>query len=579
MPVMESTPGLHGKAAALNRGQQAAMGPVGSIEHCYAEPPAARHVSLGFQVLMTFAVTSVVLLFLRSTNYLAVDGALRALEVYNQGRPFLHPNNHLLYAINVYGWSTLLGWLGIHPKDSFEFMSIAQAMNALAAGGFLAILYGLSYKLTGRTAVASLTVIGYGCSRAFLAHATNSAEPLVGLFYSGLAVLLAAYAAARSKPWAGAAAGFTLAMGMAAYQSMILIGPALLFLVWRWPSGSRRLSSVLSLCAGVGLGIGIIFGAAYYWDGARSADQLVHRFLQIPGGQQYGGLHFVKAGATLPGLAYALFPCLPPECDGFRCLFAIEYHSWIPIAAAAIVIAGIWIVAMLYLGFKLWHFMAEIEKAVTISCLVALIFTGMPLLSWLPTYDKLWLQPLACLFFVIGVIVNVATRSSDARMVGLRYLISACGFTLALVIVLNLVRQLRQKSEPTPFLLETQQVAAMVGPEDLLVGDWNGVFLLYQAFWGARGNSFNVPTKTLLIGARSINELDDAVFRTERRGGRVFFLGLLDVPVREWAQEFEGQPIPHAALEEYRRSTQVVTSFSVHHRVITLKRLVSEPVL
>ena len=93
------------------------------------------------QAALIFVVSAIVFISLRSTQYLAVDGAIRALEVYRNPHPFVHGNNHLLYPIDILEWTCLLQALGISPLDPFQFMADAQAMNAVAAASCLAMFY------------------------------------------------------------------------------------------------------------------------------------------------------------------------------------------------------------------------------------------------------------------------------------------------------------------------------------------------------------------------------------------------------------------------------------------------------
>jgi len=101
-----------------------------------------------------------------------LDGALRALQFYQVGRPFLHGNNHLLYPVDVYAWSTLLQVLGIRANDAIEYLRRAQTMNAIAAAAFYCVVR-LCGRLMTRQLIAALVILGYGSSRAFLAHATT----------------------------------------------------------------------------------------------------------------------------------------------------------------------------------------------------------------------------------------------------------------------------------------------------------------------------------------------------------------------------------------------------------------------
>lgn len=538
--------------------------------------------SFAIQVVLVFIITVPVFLFLRTSDYLAVDGALRALQVYQLGRPFLHGNNHLLHPFNVYLWSVLLRALEIHPSSPFGFLAVAQAMNAIAAASFLTILYGLCYKLTNRTVVASLVTIGYGLSRAFLAHATNSAEPIVGLLWSAVSIALTVYGIARSKDWAGIAGGLVLALAMATYQSMVVVAVPIVFLIWKWPGGQiedrklrARLFSELRFVTAFFLGILTIYATAYYLSGTRTPAGMASRFLFIPASGVYAGITPVKTVAVLAGLAYALFPCLPRECSGFRCLSEGQYRSWIPVAGLAVIFAGLLLMAMVGLAKSVWSVLAAMEKVVITCCALGVISTAVPLMFWMPTYDKLWLQPLAFLVFGTGILLNVAWRvGTRIPIVGRR---ARWGYALVILVGLpNLGRALYLSVGPTPHLAQAQEVAAIVKPTDLLVGDWNEIFLLYQAFWGPRANSFNLETEADGSGSSSgtLARLSDMIARRREAGGNVYFLELLDLSEGDWKRLIGGKRgIPYDQFDGYRRCGLTVRSFPYRGRIVTFRRL------
>lgn len=80
-----------------------------------------------------FLVAASLYISLRSSNYLAVDGALRAINVYRLERPTLNGNEHLLYPVDIFIWTKLLNALGFEAHSPLEFLALAQSMNAAAA--------------------------------------------------------------------------------------------------------------------------------------------------------------------------------------------------------------------------------------------------------------------------------------------------------------------------------------------------------------------------------------------------------------------------------------------------------------
>jgi hypothetical protein len=537
---------------------------------------------LAVQLLILFTIAAIVFLLLRSSDYLSVDGGLRAVSVYQLNHPFLNDNNHLLYPINVYTWRILLHLLGIRSDNEFAFLALTQAMNAVAAAGCLAIFYGLCYKLTNQSAVACLATIGLGFSRAFVAHATNSAEPMVGLLWSELSIVLIVYGLSRAKTWAVVAAGLLLALAMATYQSMVLVGVAMIFLLSQWPGGQdddrergARVFAVMYFVAASALGILLIYGTAYYLSGTRTATGMVDRFLRISSADVYGGVTLVKIAAVLPGLAYALFPCLPRDCSGFRCLSEEQYRSWIPVAGLAVIAAGLSSMMMLRLARALWAAMTRLEKVVLTFCALGLTSTITSVVYWLPSYDKLWLQPLALLFVITALLLSVALRAG-VRIPGISWSLLWFSTLIFTVGLSNLVRAMHISAAAPPYLREAQDVATVVRPTDLLVGDWDKIFALYEALWAARANSFNVPTEAEHSGSDmgAMVSLRNAVARTEETGGEVFFLGLLDLSEGEWKLLIEEKKGPsYDQFEAYRHCAAIVKQLPYHGRVITLRRL------
>jgi hypothetical protein len=132
------------------------------------------------QAATVFAASVAVFLSLRTTHYLAVDGAIRALGVYYNPPPFIHGNNHLLYPINVLVWMRLLHALGVSPRDPFQFMAAAQAMNAVAAAGCLAIFY--STMAEGRNRAARIRTRLVLCCRV-LSGCAAGLFSIYGLIY------------------------------------------------------------------------------------------------------------------------------------------------------------------------------------------------------------------------------------------------------------------------------------------------------------------------------------------------------------------------------------------------------------
>ena len=147
-----------------------------------------------------FVVFATLFALLHTQQYLAVDGAIRALFVYWHGRPIAGGNNHLLYFVNVYAWTKTLALFGKYPSDAFDFIRSTQWMNALAAGGCVSIVFLLCARAAKSIGVALAAASAYAFSYALLLHATRLPEPMVGLLWSGVSAWAIVSGLAASSP-------------------------------------------------------------------------------------------------------------------------------------------------------------------------------------------------------------------------------------------------------------------------------------------------------------------------------------------------------------------------------------------
>ncbi len=76
-----------------------------------------------------------------------------------------------------------------------------------------------------------------------------------------------------------------------------------------------------------------------------------------------------------------------------------------------------------------------------------------------------------------------------------------------------------------PEMSEAQRLAQMIQSNDLVVGDWDGVSVAYGYAWAADGQ------------------------KAQQKGGRVFFLSILDVPRETW-ESFLGSRFRDVPLRE-----------------------------
>jgi hypothetical protein len=381
--------------------------------------------------------------------------------------------------------------------------------------------------------------------------------------------------------WLRAVAGFVLILAMASYQSMVLVGPALVALIWLWPDAENpdrarfasRVRACIPFLLGCGAGFVVIYGSAYYLSGTRGLAAMVERFIHIPAEQIYGGFSAVKLVAFPLGFTYALLPCLPLNCTGFRCLADPAFRDWIPVVLFSVALVGGFAALLVLVTRWLWPRLSALDRVVLASCGIGLLFDGAALIYWMPTYDKLWLQPLAFLSVAASIVAREALASSEGPERWNRVFLSTGFGLVALVAVSNISVAAYKRVTPVPYLSEAERVANIVSQKDLLVGDWNAILILHQYIWIQRDNTFNVPTQAIYNGRATANRLQERIAQTQQAGGKVFFLGILDLRKSQWTPMVGDYGPAYRDFDPYRESSEPVASFQSDEGPITLRIL------
>ena len=524
---------------------------------------------------LVFVIFTCFFLFFRSNDISAVDGAVRCLDIFRRGRLFFHENNHLLYPANVLVWTRFLSHFGIKASNPKEFYAIAQSMNCVAAAACLAMLFCLSLSLFSSLRLAFSLVLGYGFSKAFLLHATNSAEPVVGLFWSLLGICFASILVKRWSHLSVILSAICFSLAMASYQSMIFLAPAAIALIWQggyfrdgggFFSQARLFELGEFTLAGV-VACAVLFGWAYWHQGLRSPDELIER-LSVHGARVYLSLTIGKFLNMPIGLVRNIFPVVS-YFVGIRGLLTGPRLS---LVSFLLVLVGTFafLFAALQRLVKGWRSLAIPVRAAAVAAAVGFTFTIIPLLVWDPQYDKLWLQPLACLAFLVTSSRVAPNLDGPARSPLSKVLpvLLLCGLAM------NLVWLTRCHYTKTSEMSEAQRLAGVIGTRDLLVGDWDAVSTLYGYGWSRDGRFISFPTEAVLHGFDSVTELREAVRDTQRIGGRVYFLSLLDVPRASW-DSFLGTRcgVPYSELDFYREHSKLRELFHSKSSELSLRQL------
>jgi len=521
--------------------------------------PSARATGLGVALLLIYGL-------LASQQYTAVDGALRCLDVFHLNALLVSGNNHLLAQTDVFLWHRLLGLFGIAAADPLAYLRLTQLMNAAAAAGSAALVYWIVRSTTSSDLAAVAAAAGLAFSHAFLLHATSSAEPMVGLLWSLVALTGVLVAVRRTSPLPAAIAGVALALSLATYESMVMIAPALLLVSL---TGERPRARTIALVAGAAAATAGIYAWAYASSGTRTPALMVRRFMDLPGAWVWGGANAGKLANLPVGMAQSLFPVLPPGYGGIRSLL----HAGVSMARLAWLAGAVLGLLTLAAAFAraAWRERAALKRS-TGSLVVALgaglLVAMLVPLAWDPLYDKLWLQPLALAFLIGGLLVGANApppRAVVARLAGL---------VVVLEIALNLTWAVPAHLHASPYLEATRTIARTVRSGDLLVHDWDPVSQLYVNLWGAGVTTYDLPAEAVVRGPAAVRGLDSAVVAARRRGAAVYFLAVLDQDRGAW-DAFLGRRlrVPFEALDRYRDSAHVVARLGDGPAAVTLRRL------
>lgn len=508
----------------------------------------------GVQALGAGAVSFLLFALLGGRDYMAVDGAVRCLEVFHRKVLFFHGNNHLLYPANVFFWNRFLTLFGPPAATPVEFLHRTQLLNALAAAGCVAVLHRLIRLATGSWRAALAGAAFFALCRAFLLHATHSAEPMAGLLWSLLAILVLALPYPRGRI-APLAAGALLALALATYQSMFLLTPVAALLCAVPLAGQpgkldlrRSAARLLAAAAGGLIVLALVYGTAYSLQGVEGTGAKLERFFTLSSPEVFGRPSLRKLALVPVGFAAGLFPALPEDFAGIRSILRSPSSLLLTAGSSLALMA---LTALGAVGF--WRARRRLqgrERLAVLCGVTGLAATALGPALWDPVYDKLWLQPVAAWTFLAAL----ALARLPAPRWRPAWTAAALAATAAIAAV-NLARAVPAHLRPTPWLDEARQIAERTAPRDLVVHEWDSISVLYGTFWGwsPDRHRFDFPTTAVERGPGAREALDRAVLEAWQRGGRVWFIGVLDQPRDQW-DVFLGNTVgvPYETLAPYR---------------------------
>ncbi len=479
----------------------------------------------------------------------------------------------MLYPFWVWLWAR--GWtvIGMPATDWLAYIRQSQALNAIAAATAIGLLFSVLESVAG-TGIALLGALQFGLSTAVMLHATNSAEPVMGLLFS-MAALRVLFSALRSGSQAGLLlVGLFLALALASYQAMALIAPAVGFACVCWPgaAGDTRTRLALSRLALVGIGglvsVAAIYGLAYSALGVPIGKMLA-RFLQLDGDAAvYGGVGISKLINAPFGLIRNLYGGVPLDYGGIRSLAGHPDRAfWIPYAVVSFILLAIfaWLVgAGIASGVRRW----EAPKSwVWSGILISVSAVAFPLVFWGSTYDKLWLLPLA-LFTLAGAFAFRFGGFSPSRRRGF---VIGLGVLVMAEAAMNLPHAIRDHIRETAHLSEARDLAALATAQDSMVMDFDDVGILWLSIWGDSADHLVLPA---VKRRDAIEWLARADQNDARRHGKLLLVGVLDQDEKSW-DAFVGRAtgIGFAEFDCYRREAKIVRRYPFPDRPLTVRQL------
>ena len=138
----------------------------------------------------------------------------------------------------------------------------------------------------------------------------------------------------------------------------------------------------------------------------------------------------------------------------------------------------IFLALILYLILKARINFEAAHKSALLTSMAGLVVTSFALAYWSSIYDKLWLQPIACIFFLCGLGLRAGVTVNFQRYLraaGIALIVTEAALTLAL-------KGVPDHFHETTYLPEAKEVAELVKAQDTVVCDWTVYPLLIPQF-------------------------------------------------------------------------------------------------
>lgn len=514
------------------------------------------------QTVLAFAASALAGLALRSHDCFFVDGAARCLAVFQRPVLQFHPNNHLLYPVDVLVWTRMAGALGLRLSDPLCFVIAVDTMNVLAAAICVTVLFRILLRVTSDWKLSAAVCAGYGLTTAFLAQATNPNEPMVGAAWSFLGVAFAILSLRNHRVWPVVVSGLLFALAMATYRSMVLVAPAAAVIIASSTSAKKltrgeQLLRLTVLGAAFIAGCAVIFGWAYSHIGVGRAD-MVAKFLHEDDTSAYFDPSPTQWLKLPLGLVRNCFPVVT-FYNGMWGFLARPKRELIAIGA---LVGAVWF-CLFYCGYILAKRRASwipAERTAVVASLAGLLCTLIPLVTWNPHYGKFWIQPLACLAVLVAVSFRHLSQVSRKALMVWRI----AGALFLAGVAFNLGWAVRNRTHVPFEFEEARKVTQIVGPKDFVVLDRgaDSVSVMYAYLWADESEYLPIMDVATVKGKGMLKDVEDAIRRTQAAGGKVYFLGVVDLPKPTW-EAFLGRRcgVPYETFDRYRSAVRLRAQF------------------
>ena len=324
---------------------------------------------------------------------------------------------------------------------------------------------------------------------------------------------------------------------------------------------------------GVGgtLGICAVFGWSFHMQGIPLGKMVSQFFNLAEGSDAFFGLHLSRALHLPLGYLSGWYKILPPDATGIRTTLARpDAAFWVCwIATGAFLVGGI----SLHVMRGWWLISQKFGTIWLVTTIIAGLGLAFPLLCWDPYYDKLLLLPLMGSVAIGLAALGCSRRGTEQRQTRYRSVVGL----LILEMLSTGGSTIWEWRNPKTFLDDAKVVASIVGPNDWVVLEFNPVAAYFDTMLMTdRDRSMTMP---MLKKEEARSWITNAKVQCERSGGRLLFLGVLEMDRKNW-DAFVGRigGMEYDELEAERRSAKELARFKNGEQQIFLYEVPVRPV-